>query len=374
MSNGPGRNDRCSCGSGMKYKKCCASVNRPRQREPIPINRTDVLPSAPASGEHHLHFVPSVVIKGQRCRAVFNKICFRPENETFHEFLTTMAIWTLGRDWVRTQMSMPAPHRHLVGKWMQDFADFRKAPRDHKIDLFDGREVHSAIAPSSVSNLLQLGYDFFCLQAIDRLPDFLIARVKKSLTFPAARYELAVAAIMARAGFAIAYLDDSGSPDKRCEFIATHRADGYQVGVEAKCRLRDACVDPANYSYDEDYKGIANLIRKAKKQAPSGMPFVIFIDVNLPPSAGYSPRERPWLPNVDRALGKGDRSPDTPDPFSMLVATNYGHLFGSIDDFGGRGEWGAIVPQYPIVPFPDQSVVATILDAVGRYSTIPREV
>lgn len=374
MGEGQKRNLPCTCGSGKKYKRCCAIPDRSIHTTPPPsLREMQLVKNSPA--ERYLRLVPSVVNNGRRCRAVFNKICLRPEKETFHEFLAKVVAWTLGGQWMRSQMSTPKAGRHPVGAWMQDFSDYRAAPRDYRREVIGGRDVHSAIAPSSVSNLLQLGYDFFCLQAIDRLPDHLVRRIKKSRTFPAARYEIAVSAIMARSGFAIDYIEDSGSQEKRCEFIAAHRTGGYKIGVEAKCRLRDPHVDPASYSYDEDYKGIANLVRKAKNQAPPGMPFVIFIDVNLPPSAGYSPRERPWLPNIARALDTfGPRSAANPDPFSMLVATNYGHLFGAIDDFDGRGEWGAMVPEFPMVPLPDRYIAQTIWDTVGRYANIPREV
>ena len=154
-----------------------------------------------------------------------------------------------------------------------------------------------------------------------------------------------------------------------------NRRDRYQIGVEAKSRVRDLHEAPGEHSYENDYKGIYNLVRKAKKQAPDGVPFVIFIDVNLPPAAGYDPDKKPWLPNIARALDPlGDSTQDNPDPFTLLIPTNFGDLFCCIDDFVGRGEWGLVIPKHPRVPFDNPSVVRIIWESVGRYSTIPREV
>ncbi len=35
MSNQPGRNDPCPCGSGKKYKACCWSKQLPKARKPL---------------------------------------------------------------------------------------------------------------------------------------------------------------------------------------------------------------------------------------------------------------------------------------------------------------------------------------------------
>ena len=127
--------------------------------------------------EPHLPLVPSVVAQGRRVRAVFSRLYSRPEKETFHEFLATVVAWTFGKAWVQSQMSIPTTERHMVAKWMQDFSDYRINPKDCRTETINGRTIFSAIAPASVSNLLQLGYDFFCLQAINRLPERLVERL-----------------------------------------------------------------------------------------------------------------------------------------------------------------------------------------------------
>src|SRR5215813_13055485 len=108
MSKNIGRNEPCSCGSGKKYKKCCLPketqpTSRPLQTQPqliVPPPRLIVpppplivpplqaiAPPPPSPVEPHLQLVQSVVWKGHRWRALYNTLHYRPEKETFHEFL-----------------------------------------------------------------------------------------------------------------------------------------------------------------------------------------------------------------------------------------------------------------------------------------------
>lgn len=374
MGAGRDRNLPCPCGSGKKAKRCCVNTTHPSETSTAPLGPR-FLNVRQSSPEPNLNLVPSTIAQGYRWRAVFNRLHYRPIEETFHEFLTHVVALTLGEKWVRQQLSTSPANRHIVGVWMNDFTEFRKLREQVHREEIDGHVVFSADAPDSVSNLIQLGYDFFCLQAVDRLPDTLIARLLHMGSFQSARYEVAVAAIMARAGFEIDFLNQVSPGVKNCEFIATSRDHRARLGVEAKCRNRDLQIEPGNYSYDKDYKAIANLVRKAKKQAPDGLPYVTFIDVNLPPTSGFDPHLKPWLPLVDDALRPlGIDSPENPFPFTFLICTNFSGLYGTNQGFNGRGEWGAIAPKFPRVAFPRPEYIHRIWGSVERYTRIPRDV
>ena len=56
--------------------------------------------------------------------------------------------------------------------------------------------------------------------------------------FQGVRYELFVAATCIRAGFDIAYEDETDKTKKHPEFVATHRLTGQKISVEAKRRHR----------------------------------------------------------------------------------------------------------------------------------------
>ena len=179
---------------------------------------------------------------------------------------------------------------------------------------------------------------------------------------------------MLRAGFQIDYLDEVSAASKHCEFIATHSAAGAKVGVEAKSRVRPGVLNqPGEFDYRADFRGIQGLFRTATKQRPNGMPFVIFIDVNLPSSPGVPFDRKPWLVDVRRALGTEPTIND-PDPFTMLFVTNFAVHFGAVDEEAPSGEWTVVVPRLSEEPFRDASLPKLMIESVRRYSRIPDEI
>ena len=123
------------------------------------------------------------------------------------------------------------------------------------------------------------------------LSDSLLARLRDQRGFQAARYEIIAAVVFLRAGFKIEFLDDGNDQcnQKHCELIASHEKAGIRIGVEAKVRRRPGVL---HHSPDSpkgpDWRAIENLIRKARKQKPDGLPLAVFVDINLPPEPGYS--------------------------------------------------------------------------------------
>ena len=87
------------------------------------------------------------------------------------------------------------------------------------------------------------GYDLYWLQLVHKLPDSVIERLKDFRAFQGARYEVLIAAIFARAGFEIEWIDDNKASGKHPEFIATHKVTGKKVGVETKSRQRPGAMN-----------------------------------------------------------------------------------------------------------------------------------
>ena len=121
------------------------------------------------------------------------------------------------------------------------------------------------------------------------------------------------------------------------------------------------------------FVAIQGLFRTATKQRPNGMPFVIFIDVNLPSSPGVPFDRKPWLVDVRRALGTEPTIND-PDPFTMLFVTNFAVHFGAVDEEAPSGEWTVVVPRLSEEPFRDASLPKLMIESVRRYSRIPDEI
>ncbi len=365
-----GRNDPCPCGSGKKYKKCCLLQFESLGHTILAPQPFFVRPPGPSPAEPYLDLVQSVIWKGKRWRAIFNKLYYRPQEETFHEFLINVIKWTFGETWWKQQIGMQEKDRHIVIKWTYLFADITKVlPKDA------AGPPYTSLANGPVWALLSLGYDLFCLQAKNRLPEFIVERLRRHQSFQGARYEAAVAAIMMRSGFDVQFLDEAGISKKHCEFIAAHKTQPIQIGVEAKSRRRPGSVhEQGSFSQSEDARGLENLIRQAKKQRPSGMPFLIFVDLNLPSSIGLKIDERPWLRDAKLVIDRiGPASIESPDPFSALILTNFSFHYGSAEEAVPIPEWGCVVPNFPCSPL-DQNVINTIMETLGRYGHIPAEV
>jgi hypothetical protein len=338
-------------------------------------NAQSIIELQNSSVEPHLDLVSSVAWKGYRCRAVFNRVYYRPISETFHDFLISVVKWTFGKQWWKHQIKVNPNDRHIVVNWSYDLSEFQKL---HTIDankLANGF-TYEADAPGPVWALLSLGYDLFCLQAKNQLPQFLAERLRRHREFQSARYEIASAAIMARSGFEIQYLDEVKMPQKHCEFIATHKNTGIQIGVEAKSRVRPGVLhEKGNFNYLEDWKGILDLISRAKQQKPAGIPFFIFVDFNLPPLPSVSIDQKPWIADLKRALSElGHPSPSNPEPFTALILTNFSHHYGSMQEKSFRGESGLVLPDYSENPLPDTNIIQIVIETLNKYDQIPNEV
>jgi hypothetical protein len=206
------------------------------------------------------------------------------------------------------------------------------------------------------------------------LPAFLIDRLRKRETFQGARYEIAAAAIMARAGFMIEFLDHNEKVKKHCEFIGTHRVSGIRVAVEAKSRVRSGSVHAAGeFKHKDDYKGLEKLLNKARKQKPPNIPFIVFLDVNFPPTTGMQNAEKPWLQDVKRMMERlGENSAENRDELNALFVTNFSHYYGYPDGKCYPGDWVMVMGMYPETPV-TLEILNAIYSTVQRYDRIPDE-
>ena len=129
---------------------------------------------------------------------------------------------------------------------------------------------------------------------------------------------------------------------------------------------------PGEFDYEDDYRGIQNLIRKAKKQRPEGLPFFIFIDVNLPPTPEVAWPDKPWLKDLRRVIDAGgEPSQDDPDPYTALFATNYAQYYGGKEEAAPPPEWGLVLPNYPLVPLPERDLIVRHRQRKNRSSDRP---
>ncbi|MHB1407442.1 MAG: SEC-C domain-containing protein [Desulfitobacteriaceae bacterium] len=360
------RNDPCYCGSGKKYKKCC-------------INKQADIPETVLSEllkqqvpEPNLNLVPSIIWKGFRWRSIWNKMYHRPINETFHEFLINVLLWTLGKEWHEKEIYTEPTDRHIIMNWLFLYSDWQKTTQIPENQY--GENLWGARPSGIVQALLSVAYDLFCLQTVNKLPGFLIKKIQNKQEFQGARYEIAVAAIMARSGFDITFLDDIKKSVKHCEFIAYHRKSGIEVGVEAKSRRRKGILhESGEFDINGEIRGdIWNLYNKARSQKPDGLPYLIFIDLNLPPTPQIPPEKKPWIKDIYNMLDKyGEGTPENPDLFNALISTNFSYYYGGNTGISPKGNYTVFISKYSKTPLLETYLLDDIIQSLNSYNKIP---
>lgn len=369
-----GRNDPCPCGSGLKYKRCCLledKIKIPSPSEEL-LKEEDLLPIIGFQPLHNpLQGRPIIQTEfdGKKVRAVWNRLYFRPIAETFHEFILNVLKWTLGKTWYINEVRKPAEERHQIIKWFFSYGDFTKkmSTNEHKVD-----GGWKAIPAGDVQALLTLAHDIYSLQHTNFLRRFLVERIRDPLAFQGARYEIIVSAIFARAGFKIDFLKEKRK--KRPEFIAEHPASGERIAVEAKSRHRKGVLHhPGDLNVNAALRGdVYGLFEEALEQNPGNIPFIIFIDLNSPPTPNIRFPNKQWFKDLKDMISKyGKPTAENPDPFNAIFITNYAYYYGGSDTQAPPGETLSIVSKYPRYPLANPLILTEIYNAVRYYGKLP---
>lgn len=368
-----GRNNKCYCGSGKKFKHCCLN----REGVYIPESMAhEFFKNEPI--EKNLHIVPSIEAEGHRYRVIWDKIYQRPLKETFHEFILGLLLELFGEEWQQEQMALEEKDRHVLLKWVSSGDELSKKALTEGIKMVDeyGVEKWGCIASGEGQALMQLAYDLYCLQIVNKFPTFMIKKLKDRVAFQSVRYEITVAAIIARAGFDIEFLDDKVKSEKHCEFIAKHRSSNIVIGVEAKSRRRKGVLnEPGEYDYNSEIRGdMWNLFKKARSQKPEGLPYLIFIDMNIRPTPGIPLDAKPWNNDIIKMVNDyGEATEENPDPYNALILTNYSFYYTGQEDMPS-GEYIFVQSKVPKTKLVDMTILESVYESVSNYSKVPEEV
>jgi hypothetical protein len=201
-------------------------------------------------------------------------------------------------------------------------------------------------------------------------------RLKKS--FQATKYEIAVAAILTRAGFQIEFLDPSKQTGKHCEFLARHPRHPVAIHVEVKSRVRDGIYhQPGEFHYQGDLKGLLKLVSKARKQGGASPqdPLLIFVDVNVPATPDTPPQEKAWITDMNKVFDRVQNQEPSSDAatWSAVVATNFAMHLGDDEHRSPPVEAGMVWSSSTRAPIPEH-LRSAIMNEVLHYGRIPQEV
>jgi SEC-C motif len=374
-----GRNDPCPCGSGKKYKKCCLDRD-------IEAGRTAsaALPEAMAQfaeqaarHEHtarvlreqygiYISFVAPAQYQGQKVWAIGSRLYpNRPPKETFSEFIISVLGGTLGEQWIAEQESHQEDGRHFVRRAYSKAMEWTRTMEVQEDGLLAG-------APNGwMQYLVSLAFDVVSLIQAAEVPESLVQRLRTHDQYQGARYEVAVAAIFARLGCRIEFIVDEEHPEKHPEFIAVHPEMGVRVAVEAKSRHRPGVIHrPGDHDDAEAQRGdVQRLYKRAIEKAPAdGTPFMIFLDVNAPPTPDVPAFEKQWQRDIREWLPAAD--PDDKEYLALCV-TNYSPHYAG-DNVGVSGEFVFIESRFVREQLPEEfrTMLLTALNTYGRVPEI----
>jgi len=314
--------------------------------------------------------------QGYKFVAVGGTLHYSAKWRNFTDFLLYYIKKTLGevfgRDWYQDERAKPPEKRHPIVRWYEAFCELGA----HAAQNVDGLLEAELDGPTLA--YLNLAYDLFVVGDNAQLQQEVIRRLRDPGHFQGARYELAVAATMLRAGFKIEFEDETDQSRRHPEFIATHNPTGARVAVEAKARRRPGVMGWVGPRQDasEVRLSIDSLLKDACDK-DTNLPLVVFIDANMPPEMANDQLGR-WVTELQETLPRVAHGFDETGifqgaPFSLLVLTNTPH------DYAAPGKCAAPSGGYMSVPHPARTplqntqIADAIRKALRQYGTIPND-
>lgn len=241
MSNKPGRNAPCPCGSGMKFKRCHGSVKQvDTERIKVRAQLTEFVRTSRARHEAIEQQrreqqglgkpIISALVNNERVVVVNSRLLSSKNWHTFHDFLRDYPRMSLGDAWFLDEVRKAPEERHLIATWYLRASELAAASR------IKGEPTAGFPGTGALCAYLRFAYDLYALQHSVAVEQLLLDRIRSPRGFPGALYEVRVAASLIRAGFTLELEDETDRRSTHVEFVATHTATGAKYSVEAKRR------------------------------------------------------------------------------------------------------------------------------------------
>ncbi|MER8622890.1 hypothetical protein [Mesorhizobium sp. M1143] len=318
----------CECGSGRTHRECHGHyfnhldlLSPAAQEISSIVGNSDFNAAIALSHKREYGYgrLPESWVKDDVRHVRVNNITYKSAYwRTFNDFLFSFLQISFGRDWWQAERSKPLTDRHPVVQQFTQYEEAEKASSRGSSGLF-------SIKPSGpMAALMALAYDLYLCAHNEKIPKPLLERLKSAQHYEGALYEAHVIGIFARAGFEIAFEDETDKSQSHCEFTATNKGTGRKFSVEAKAVTSRSARAGASA---EPPRLRGKLYDALLKQADH--PRMIFIEINR----AISPKESvpEWAPHfveqvrqaeIDMMVG------DTPAAPAYLYVTNRPLLVG----------------------------------------------
>jgi SEC-C motif len=316
-----GRNALCPCGSGRKYKKCCADARSDRLAKEtrrassryrdmdLMLKRHEASELIRTQQQGLGRPIVAGKLGGHQLVAAGNTIYYSAKWRFFPDFLSDYIRGILSPEWGNAEIAKPFKDRHTIMQWYDQYCRFQRMHEKQP----DGSYV--ATTTGIVCCYLGLAYNVFLIKHNLELQNRLVNRLKNQKQFQGAYYELIIANCLIRAGFDLKLEDEADASSKHCEFSAVSKRTGKRYWVEAKMRgvaglLGKSEKDGAAPDAKPTSK-LSDHLRDALSK-PAGDDRLVFIDVNAPPlhqihdATGQYPAPE-WAEAAERRLRARER-------------------------------------------------------------------
>lgn len=392
MSNGAntkapkiGRNDRCPCGSGLKFKKCCLAQTKPPQPRMMASKDglswgevpSELREKAAALFEEknrkeqdrvrsfgHVRPQISTMAFGQRIIAVSGRLYSSDKWKFFSDFLRDYVVEILGVEWCKAEAAKPEEQRHPVIAWRAQAARYMNAQPAQP----DGSRVGLLTGALAAFNCF--AYDLYIVDDNGGIDEEWLQRLKNREMFQGARHELFAEATCYRAGFKVDHEDEKDRRTKHAEFTARHVLTGQVLSIEAKSRHRQGVLGVPGTPETKPNFRLGTLINSAVAKQTKH-PLVIFVDTNLPfkwaerilGRQGGNGFSRPMVALLDRVKAQHN---DT-DPYSMIIFSNHPHHY-ALEQPNPEQHLLSVVPQPQTV---HPLALRSLHSAAEHYGNVP---
>jgi hypothetical protein len=193
--------------------------------------------------------------------------------------------------------------------------------------------------------------------------------------FQGARYEIAMAASLVRAGCDVNWINPNNAIPglKTCELIATHRLTGISFAVQAKSKHREGILNQKGiFDTKAEHNGISRLLMDALKKDSQNLSLVIFIDLNLPFYSDGNNKTNSIL-QIEGAVSKRRRLLSTHEQLALIVFTNFPFHYGKAEEATPLTNHCFAMPKN-IKQRLSEEIKKDIEDSLLRYGYIPREI
>jgi SEC-C motif len=315
-----GRNQRCPCGSGKRFKHCHGSFKQEAQ----PANHQFV---AQAQRRHQADEkireaqqgfgrpLISAKVAGHQVVAVGKKVFWSKTWKTVPDFLSDYLKTILGPQWGNDEIEKPLANRHPIMQWYDAYCRYQA-----KVIKNPGEVTNSEVT-GVVSCYLGLAYSLYLIAHNVELQARMVRRLLDPTQFQGAYYELIVANTLIRAGFMLTLEDETDGASKHCEFAAISKTTGKRYWVEAKMRAVAGVLGRTERDGGNDLNPLSRLNKHITEalRKPATDERLIFTDLNTDydPKTGDKPG---WVKPATATLQRYERNHS--DVKAYVIVTN----------------------------------------------------